>query len=134
MHDPTDIDQSAIKGDRICGDCGAVPGAFHMPGCDVERCGACGGQAISCGCPDEAYGANRQRWTGAWPGSLEAAHHGLFCHNLVDGKPEPDMRKVLDTPRHRVQWHVPCDKDDVGARPDLNRWHDMGCPPIPLED
>lgn len=38
-----------------CGDCAAIRGEFHVPGCDLERCPACRGQAISCGCAyDEA--------------------------------------------------------------------------------
>jgi hypothetical protein len=33
-----------------CHDCYAEPGQFHIPGCDMEICQRCGGQAISCDC------------------------------------------------------------------------------------
>ena len=38
----------------ICHDCVAEPGELHVPGCDVERCPCCGGQAISCSCKVDA--------------------------------------------------------------------------------
>ena len=37
------------KGER-CGDCGALYGYLHHPGCDIERCPVCGMQLISCDC------------------------------------------------------------------------------------
>jgi hypothetical protein len=33
-----------------CGSCGVAPGEFHLPGCFVERCPKCRGQAVSCRC------------------------------------------------------------------------------------
>ena len=41
-----------------CRDCGTPLGGVHHPGCCIERCPACHGQAISCGCfrePDCGY-------------------------------------------------------------------------------
>ncbi len=40
-----------------CHDCNALAGQLHHPGCDMERCPKCGGQAIGCGCdlPDISY-------------------------------------------------------------------------------
>lgn len=33
-----------------CHDCGITVGQLHVPGCDVEMCPVCHGQAISCDC------------------------------------------------------------------------------------
>ena len=36
--------------DQRCHDCNCKQQHYHHPGCDVERCPACSGQLISCGC------------------------------------------------------------------------------------
>jgi hypothetical protein len=43
-----DEDWGASRGP--CHDCAASVGAQHHPGCDVERCPLCGGQAFCCDC------------------------------------------------------------------------------------
>lgn len=38
----------------VCRDCGVLIGGFHHPGCCIEVCPKCDGQAISCGCLSES--------------------------------------------------------------------------------
>lgn len=57
-----------------CGDCGVAAGEPHQPGCDVERCKACGWQAIGCDCPDDTPSTI---WTGRWPGEVEVEEYGI---------------------------------------------------------
>jgi hypothetical protein len=33
-----------------CTDCGTWEGGLHLLGCDIERCGLCGGQYTTCAC------------------------------------------------------------------------------------
>lgn len=63
---------------RRCHDCHVQPGGFHHPGCDVEQCPVCGGQAFWCECvlasvasgPDQASPLSRVATSPAeftWP-------------------------------------------------------------------
>lgn len=63
-----------------CPDCGTLPSNIHLDGCDVERCSVCGGQYLMCGCDehDKAFA----RWTGFWPGLLEAQALGVSMNDL----------------------------------------------------
>lgn len=120
---------------RNCGDCGVEPGATHHPGCDMERCGICGGQAISCGCgedptTDALYWENRadNRWTGFSAGYPECFALGWFCRDLhLDGT-LPSPERPMKIGGGNMRWHDPCGPEDEGAHPDLNRWHAAGRP------
>lgn len=106
----------AKKGLPTCHDCGVAPGGTHHPGCDVERCSVCSAQAIS-GCEHtydaqpgaELHDASKARWTGVWPGILEAIRLGLFCWE------NPGRKNGLP-------WWVPCGPNHPKAIVDLNAY------------
>ena len=77
-----------------CPDCGAKPGEIHADGCDVERCSVCGGQRLSCTCKghDKAFA----RWSGFWPGILEAEALGI------------DLNEIYRSNYHKVFFVKPC--------------------------
>lgn len=67
---------------RDCPDCGTKPGQAHLRGCDIEVCSSCGEQALYCGCKD--HDPLFSRWTGFWPGALEAAALGIDLNELSE--------------------------------------------------
>ena len=44
--------EPVMREGQACGDCLAPWGLFHHPGCDLEECPRCGGQALTCGCTE----------------------------------------------------------------------------------
>ena len=105
------------KGLRRCHDCNVKPGGTHHPGCDTERCSVCGGQAIG-GCEHtvnvqpgvEEHDPHKARWTGTYPGTLEAIRLGLFCWENF---------KLKDP---ALPWWNPCGPEHPEAVPDLNTY------------
>lgn len=66
---------------KRCPDCQVQPGQVHLHGCDIEQCSACGWQKLQCDCAehDPAFA----RWSGFWPGKLEALALGMDLNTLA---------------------------------------------------
>jgi hypothetical protein len=87
-----------------CPECGALPGQFHRPRCEVEVCPYCGDQLVRCSCANPYPPLDdRLRWTGVFPGVEECEAFGWYAH-LVPGR----------------GW-VPCGPNDPAAEADLYR-------------
>lgn len=70
-----------MKGLRDCPDCAAKPGQIHMDNCDVERCSVCGLQRFGCDC--RGHDKSFARWTGFWPGQVEAKELGINLNEFI---------------------------------------------------
>jgi len=104
-----------------CPDCSAEVGENHMTNCDVERCPACGGQALQCLSDDtgklmcsntdtEVKEDELIKWDGTWPGKEDCQRLGFWCK----------WTSKWEIRNGRARWEI-CDKDDPEARNDLNR-------------
>jgi hypothetical protein len=112
-----------------CPDCKVLIGERHQEGCDVARCSRCQRQHIVCGCQS----GNTDVWSGLmYPLSHQVClKDNLWCRDLIrwQGRDyvvlqalQPIFLAMRDRlPGFSIQWHVPCDSDDAGASPDLNR-------------
>lgn len=69
---------------RNCPDCAVKPGEQHQGGCDVERCTQCGYQRIGCDCDLDYHDGAFARWSGFWPGSLEADAMGIDLNTFYN--------------------------------------------------
>ena len=71
---------SILKNLVACPSCLARPGQRHSGSCDVERCSVCGGQKLGCDC--DGHDKDFAKWTGIWPGQMEADYLKISLNQL----------------------------------------------------
>lgn len=69
---------------KRCHDCHVSPGQAHQRGCDTEMCSVCGNQRIQCDhlASHSHHDPAFARWSGFWPGKLEADVLGMDLNTL----------------------------------------------------
>ena len=78
---------------RACPDCNAGVGENHTPGCGVERCARCGGQAVTCFC---IYVVNEIDWR-----TLEETHPEVYRNGPT---PKMEARWEKEWGSRRIPW------------------------------
>lgn len=124
--------------EKTCPDCGVDPEQLHIPGCDVERCPACGGQSLSCDCIYEFFGMDLDTLEEEYPdiyargptGAMLAAWDAKWGRRRMPWTGEwpgdAECREYgfwcfWDGGRPKGEGWVSCDPGKEGAVPDLNR-------------
>jgi len=65
--------------DFCCRDCFTPPGGVHHPGCCVERCPACLGQALGCPCFDDVVNDDGDEAFTELPIDTRPGRHQMRC-------------------------------------------------------
>jgi hypothetical protein len=81
----TYLDRLGYAGDEsACGDCGALKGEVHIPGCDLEECPSCKGQLSSCACEIGTLPTSLEVWKG----------FRARLYKFANGSPRPELKHV----------------------------------------
>ena len=88
-----------VRERAMCHDCGALEGALHERGCDMERCPFCGHQLITCYCRCEFLGLPNP---GEYGPNTEYLSPYVYSHGLND-KQQAEWLRIL-TAKGRIPW------------------------------
>jgi len=90
---------------KRCPDCDAIEGSLHLAGCDMERCGLCGGQYISCDCRARRTADTPRVPYIDWP--VVCARCGALWPPFFQ-VPDAEWRHYIQTDQRRAVLCQPC--------------------------
>jgi hypothetical protein len=94
---------------RVCDQCGALPGELHREWDDIARCFESGEQLIACS-EEHVESCSPSRWDGEYPNIKKCRALGLFIVDPQFGKTE-DLNKFASLPkewnRDSQEWDIP---------------------------